>query len=135
LGVLQDPVVTPDGIVYSREVILENLLKQKKAIGREVKAWEEQEKERAADVRPSSCPTSPLEPPDPAWDGSHPSVLLQVSWVRCVAKADPLNTTVTRRCQQLVRGYGIQILTRCGERQDVTKEGETRAAALAQFHR
>jgi hypothetical protein len=66
LGVLQDPVVTPDGIVYSREVILENLLKQKKAIGREVKAWEEQEKERAADVRPSSCPTSPLEPPAPA---------------------------------------------------------------------
>lgn len=62
----KDPVVTPDGIVYSREVILENLLKQKKAIGREVKAWEEQEKERAAD--------------------------------------------------------------------DVTKEGETRAAALAQFH-
>lgn len=47
-----DPVVTPDGIVYSKEVILENLLKQKKAIAREVKAWEEQEKERSTEVRP-----------------------------------------------------------------------------------
>jgi len=47
-----DPVVTPDGIVYSKEVILENLLKQKKAIARELKAWEEQEKERSKEVRP-----------------------------------------------------------------------------------
>jgi nitric oxide synthase-interacting protein len=47
-----DPVVTPDGIVYSKEVILENLLQQKKAIARELKAWEEQEKQRATDVRP-----------------------------------------------------------------------------------
>jgi hypothetical protein len=38
--------------VYSKEVILENLLKQKKAIARELKAWEEQEKERSKEVRP-----------------------------------------------------------------------------------
>lgn len=33
-----DPMVTPDGVVYSKEAILENLLAQKKAIKRKVRA-------------------------------------------------------------------------------------------------
>jgi len=37
---LQDPVVTPQGVLYSREAILENLLSQKKAIKKKLAAWE-----------------------------------------------------------------------------------------------
>lgn len=36
----KDPVVTPDGCLYSKEAILENLLAQKKAIKRNLEAWE-----------------------------------------------------------------------------------------------
>mmetsp|Transcript_28551 Transcript_28551/g.77014 ORF Transcript_28551/g.77014 Transcript_28551/m.77014 type:complete len:322 (+) Transcript_28551:159-1124(+) len=35
-----DPVVTPHGVLYSREAILENLLAQKKAIKKRMAAWE-----------------------------------------------------------------------------------------------
>ncbi|KAG2433947.1 hypothetical protein HYH02_012492 [Chlamydomonas schloesseri] len=46
----KDPVITPDGYLYSKEAILENLLAQKKAIKRNVEAFEasqqaEQQKE------------------------------------------------------------------------------------------
>ncbi len=40
---LQDPVCTPSGHLYSREAILENLLGQKKAIKRKLAAWEAQQ--------------------------------------------------------------------------------------------
>ncbi|WIA18381.1 hypothetical protein OEZ85_009843 [Tetradesmus obliquus] len=40
-----DPVVTPDGYLYSREAILENLLQQKKAIKRKLAAYEAQQAE------------------------------------------------------------------------------------------
>eukprot|EP00879_Flechtneria_rotunda_P027769 GHRR01029760.1.p1 GENE.GHRR01029760.1~~GHRR01029760.1.p1 ORF type:complete len:291 (+),score=89.66 GHRR01029760.1:231-1103(+) len=45
LCILQDPVVTPDGYLYSREAILENLLQQKKAIKRKLAAYEAQQQE------------------------------------------------------------------------------------------
>eukprot|EP00967_Tisochrysis_lutea_P044316 scaffold53706_cov18-Tisochrysis_lutea.AAC.2 len=38
--VVLDPVVTPHGVLYSREAILENLLAQKKAIKKRMAAWE-----------------------------------------------------------------------------------------------
>ncbi|EFJ45302.1 hypothetical protein VOLCADRAFT_106032 [Volvox carteri f. nagariensis] len=46
----KDPVITPDGYLYSKEAILENLLAQKKAIKRNLQAYEaaqqqEQQKE------------------------------------------------------------------------------------------
>ncbi len=37
--------MTPDGYLYSREAIIENLLQQKKLIKRKVAAWEEQQRE------------------------------------------------------------------------------------------
>ena len=40
---MQDPVVTPDGYLYSKEAIYESLLAQKKANKRKLAAWEEQE--------------------------------------------------------------------------------------------
>eukprot|EP01087_Luapelamoeba_hula_P023507 TRINITY_DN8656_c0_g1_i1.p1 TRINITY_DN8656_c0_g1~~TRINITY_DN8656_c0_g1_i1.p1 ORF type:complete len:318 (-),score=68.06 TRINITY_DN8656_c0_g1_i1:126-1079(-) len=58
-----DAVVTPEGFLFSREAILENLLEQKQAYQRKLQAWEEQVKEieqeqaqqqadqQAADVR------------------------------------------------------------------------------------
>jgi len=49
---LQDPVVTPQGILYSREAILENLLAQKKAMKRRMATWQAAEGERARKVRP-----------------------------------------------------------------------------------
>jgi nitric oxide synthase-interacting protein len=42
-----DPVVTPDGYLYSREALLENLLQQKKAIKRRLAAYEAQQAEEA----------------------------------------------------------------------------------------
>ncbi|CAD7701384.1 unnamed protein product [Ostreobium quekettii] len=49
----KDPVCTPDGIVYSREAILENLLEQRKANKRKLAAWEAQqaEEQRQADEK------------------------------------------------------------------------------------
>ncbi|KAI8471896.1 MAG: hypothetical protein J3K34DRAFT_416046 [Monoraphidium minutum] len=41
------PVVTPDGYLYSREAILENLLQQKKAIKRKLAEWEAEQKAEA----------------------------------------------------------------------------------------
>lgn len=41
----EDPVVGPSGHVFSREAILENLLAQKKANKRKLKAWEAQQQE------------------------------------------------------------------------------------------
>lgn len=38
----QDPVCTPDGHLYSKEAIVENLLEQKKAIKRQMAAYEAQ---------------------------------------------------------------------------------------------
>lgn len=47
----QDPVCTADGIIYQREAILENLVKQKKAIARQMTAWEAQQSKIASQVR------------------------------------------------------------------------------------
>ncbi|GAX79246.1 hypothetical protein CEUSTIGMA_g6686.t1 [Chlamydomonas eustigma] len=47
-----DPVITPDGYLFSKEAILENLLSQKKAIKRKLAAWEaaqEAENKKVAD--------------------------------------------------------------------------------------
>lgn len=41
---IQDPVVTPDGYMYSKEAIYESLLAQKKANKRKLAAWEEQQR-------------------------------------------------------------------------------------------
>ncbi|KAL6769034.1 hypothetical protein ACKKBF_B17225 [Auxenochlorella protothecoides x Auxenochlorella symbiontica] len=41
-----DPVCTPDGFLFSREAILENLLAQKKANKRKLAAWKAQQAER-----------------------------------------------------------------------------------------
>lgn len=40
---LQDPVCTPDGFLFSKEAIIENLVQQKKAIKRKLAAWEAQQ--------------------------------------------------------------------------------------------
>lgn len=40
-----DPVCTPDGIIYGKEAIVENLLEQRKAIKRKLAAWEAQNEE------------------------------------------------------------------------------------------
>ncbi len=39
----QDPMCTPQGVLFSREAILENLLAQKKANKRKLAAWEAQQ--------------------------------------------------------------------------------------------
>lgn len=39
-----DPVCTPEGIIYSKEAILEALVHQKKEIKRKTAAWEEMKK-------------------------------------------------------------------------------------------
>jgi len=40
---LQDPVCTPEGFLFSKEAIIENLIQQKKAIKRKHAAWEAQQ--------------------------------------------------------------------------------------------
>ncbi len=40
---VQDPVCTPDGYLFSKEAIIENLVQQKKAIKRKMAAWEAQQ--------------------------------------------------------------------------------------------
>jgi nitric oxide synthase-interacting protein len=47
---MQDPVVGPSGHIFSREAILENLLAQKKANKRKLKAWEAQQQEEQRKV-------------------------------------------------------------------------------------
>ena len=49
-AIMQDPVVTPDGYLFSREAILENLLQQKKAIKRKLDAWEKSQQEEEEKV-------------------------------------------------------------------------------------
>ncbi len=49
----QDPVVTPQGYLYSKEAILENLLAQKKAIKKKLAAWEAAQQEAARKVTAS----------------------------------------------------------------------------------
>lgn len=44
---MRDPVVTPDGVLYEREAILESLLSQKKALARAAAAFEAQGEEEA----------------------------------------------------------------------------------------
>lgn len=44
-------MVTPDGYLYSREALLENLLQQKKAIKKKMAAYEAQQQEDAQKVR------------------------------------------------------------------------------------
>lgn len=51
----QDPVAGPSGHIFSREAILENLLAQKKANKRKLKAWEAQQREEARKVRRRLC--------------------------------------------------------------------------------
>mmetsp|Transcript_49142 Transcript_49142/g.93873 ORF Transcript_49142/g.93873 Transcript_49142/m.93873 type:complete len:315 (-) Transcript_49142:258-1202(-) len=48
LSLATDPVCTADGIIYQREAILENLVKQKKAIARQMTAWEAQQSKIAS---------------------------------------------------------------------------------------
>lgn len=43
-----DPVASPEGYIFSREAILENLLEQKKANKRALRLWEEQKREQEA---------------------------------------------------------------------------------------
>ncbi len=47
---LQDAVCTPDGYMFNREAILENLLQQKKAIKRKLAAWEAQQQDEQRKV-------------------------------------------------------------------------------------
>mmetsp|Transcript_7309 Transcript_7309/g.22287 ORF Transcript_7309/g.22287 Transcript_7309/m.22287 type:complete len:293 (+) Transcript_7309:43-921(+) len=44
----REPMVSPDGYLFDKEYILENLLKQKSAIRARTKEWEEQESNQAA---------------------------------------------------------------------------------------
>ncbi|KAK3240682.1 hypothetical protein CYMTET_49493 [Cymbomonas tetramitiformis] len=46
-----DPVCTPEGVLYSREAILENILFQKKQIARALGAWKAQEEDKADKAR------------------------------------------------------------------------------------
>ena len=52
---MQDPVITPDGYMYSREAIYESLLAQKKANKRKQAAWEEQQLEDSRKVKHFAC--------------------------------------------------------------------------------
>lgn len=47
---VQDPVCTPDGIIYSREAILESLLEQKKTNKRKFAAWKAEQDEELQKV-------------------------------------------------------------------------------------
>lgn len=44
-------MVTPDGYLYSREALLENLLQQKKAIKKKLAAYEAQQQDEQQKVR------------------------------------------------------------------------------------
>jgi nitric oxide synthase-interacting protein len=48
-------MVTPEGYLYSREALLENLLQQKKAIKKKLAAYEAQQAEEQQKVRPDAA--------------------------------------------------------------------------------
>jgi nitric oxide synthase-interacting protein len=50
-------MITPEGYLYSRETLLENLLQQKKAIKKKMAAYEAQQQDEQQKVRrlPSVC--------------------------------------------------------------------------------
>ena len=50
LQVCVDPVVTPRGVLYDKEVIYEYILDRKKEIERELRAWEAQQASQAAEA-------------------------------------------------------------------------------------
>lgn len=50
--------MTPEGVIYSREAILEYFLKQKKMLRKKLAAWEAQQQEGATKV----CPLAPSLP-------------------------------------------------------------------------
>ena len=52
---MQDPVISPEGYLYSREAIYESLLAQKKANKRKQAAWEEQQLEDSRKVKHLAC--------------------------------------------------------------------------------
>eukprot|EP00958_Prasinococcus_capsulatus_P016769 scaffold1875_cov339-Prasinococcus_capsulatus_cf.AAC.21 len=52
---VHDPVATPEGAVFEREAILQNLLAQKKDIARRVKLWEAQVRTPPLRLQPSFC--------------------------------------------------------------------------------
>ena len=54
---VQDPVCTPNGYLFSREAILENLLQQKKANRRKFAAWEAQQQDEQRKVCSPTCTT------------------------------------------------------------------------------
>jgi nitric oxide synthase-interacting protein len=47
----QEPVVTPEGFVYSKQAIVENLLAQKKAIKKKLAAWQAAQEEAQRKAR------------------------------------------------------------------------------------
>lgn len=53
---LQDPVCTPEGVLYEKETILECLLQQKKDIAKRVALWEQQEQDDKLTARPEPRP-------------------------------------------------------------------------------
>jgi hypothetical protein len=50
LCIVQDPLITPEGYLYSREALLENLLQQKKAIKKKMAAYEAQQQDEQRKV-------------------------------------------------------------------------------------
>jgi hypothetical protein len=48
-------MVTPDGYLYSREALLENLLQQKKAIKKKTAAYEAQQQDELQKVGAANC--------------------------------------------------------------------------------
>jgi hypothetical protein len=60
-------MVTPEGYLFSREALLENLLQQKKAIKKKQAAYEAQQAEEQQKVRPDAAAlTAHLPHPHPA---------------------------------------------------------------------
>lgn len=47
---MQDPVCTPEGVLYSREAILQSLLQQKKANKRKFAAWQSEQEDELQKV-------------------------------------------------------------------------------------
>ena len=55
---LQDPVCTPEGFLFSKEAIIENLIQQKKAIKRKHAAWEAQQADDHQKAYPPAVSTA-----------------------------------------------------------------------------
>ena len=64
-GPAQEPMCTPQGMLFSREAILENLLAQKKANKRKLATWEAQQETLAREVCRTTCALHPRCNPDP----------------------------------------------------------------------